>query len=234
MVMTDFLQILLPSLLYLQYWLIAWLCHFYFISTTNVRHKVFIWIKRSFSRFLPHLLLMSVVLSLALSVLLGSDRLSQPQPSENTTLGYNLHNLTFNFLPIMLSTFIGCWTPFIIGLISVGFTVSSFLIHIGNMKQSVGGFTAPQLGVYTRAIWTMTLLILISVAYNLSEIFGMIGFFNQDDQHLLNWLFGVSFPTVEAAIIIQASSKLRKMLHIRWWAESGNIQNKSAKDQKGK
>ncbi|XP_073502368.1 taste receptor type 2 member 4-like [Phyllobates terribilis] len=201
---------IITVLMYFQYWLITWLCLFYFTRTTTFSHKFFIWLKRNIPQLLPYLLLISAVLSFAVSILFIPNGISQPQPSGNATL--ILPDFTFNTLYMMLFTFLGCWTPFIVSFLSAGFTASSLLTHIRNMKQGVLGFTRPQLKIYVNAVRTMTLLILLSVSYYLVAIFGLAIPFKLDDLHLLNWLFGVSYPTIEVAIIIQSNTKLRRML----------------------
>ncbi|XP_077129955.1 taste receptor type 2 member 4-like [Ranitomeya variabilis] len=208
----EFFFILVTVLMYFQYWLNSWLCLFYFTSTTTFSHRFIVWSKRNIPRFLPYLLSISAVLSFATGVLFIPDGINQPQPSGNVTLDFALPGYTYSTLHMMLFTFLCCWPPFIISFLSAGFTASFLLTHIRNMKQGVLGFTRPQMKIYVNAVRTMTFLILLSVSYYLVVIWCVAIPFKLDDLHLVNGLFGVSYPTIEVAIIIQSNSKLRKML----------------------
>ncbi|KAM4024055.1 taste receptor type 2 member 2-like [Anomaloglossus baeobatrachus] len=214
----EFFLTLITVLMYFQYWLIAWLCLFYFSSTTTFSHKFIVWLKRHIPRLLPYLPLVSAALSFAVSILFIPEGITQPQPSVNVTLDSGFPDYTLNTVYMMLFTFLCCWPPFIISLVSAGFTASSLITHIRNMKRGVLGFTRPQLKIYINALRTMTLLILLSVSYYLMVIWCLAIPYRLDDLHLLNGFFGVSFPTIEAAIIIQSNSKLRKTL--RSWSSS--------------
>ncbi|KAM4024056.1 taste receptor type 2 member 40-like [Anomaloglossus baeobatrachus] len=212
----GFYLTLITALMYFQYWLIAWLCLLYFSSTTTFSHKFIVWLKRHIRRLLPYLLLVSAAVSFAVSILFIPEGFTEP--SVNVTLDSGFPDYTLNTVFMMLFTFLCCWPPFIISLVSAGFTASSLITHIRNMKRGVLGFTRPQLKIYINAVRTMTLLILLSVSYYLIAIFGFAIHYRLDDLHLLDWFFGVSFPTIEAAIIIQSNSKLRKTL--RSWSSS--------------
>ncbi|XP_073490714.1 taste receptor type 2 member 40-like [Aquarana catesbeiana] len=203
---------IVPYHLQFSYWLIAWLCTYYFTTITNIRHQIFIWMKRTLNSFLPHLLFLSAVVSLILPVQ-SVWSIHIQISDDNSTLSSILPKFHLSkpdsivLLIICLCSFL----PFLVTLGSLVVTMSSLFIHIWKVKKNDSGFAPPNLQAHVSAVRTMISFLLLSVLVNVAEIVktAATGLLCQSFQ-LIIFLTVTAFALAEAAIIIQSSRKLKK------------------------
>nr|DBA18936.1 TPA: hypothetical protein GDO54_014827 [Pyxicephalus adspersus] len=212
----NFFVVAASWFMFFSYWLTAWLCVYYFVSVTNFHQQIVVCLKRTFTSALPYLLLISGMGSFALSFTSLWDARVKLENKDNITLHATaIIPYGFSKLFIILATLFGCWIPFALTSISIGLTLSSILRHVWRLKQNNFNCSAPQLKAHLNAIRTMVLLFLLCTSSYIMALFAFEVEFSSDDIYLLNCLFIMSYPTVEAVILIQASSKLKKMFQIK-------------------
>ncbi|KAM5152757.1 taste receptor type 2 member 40-like [Mantella aurantiaca] len=204
------------SLMYCSYWLSAWLCIYYCISITNLSHRVFAQVKKTFSIYLPHLLLLSMVVSFIITLpIIWTVRVMINQSLGNGSYdsAVTSASFSFNFPYIQAANFLGCCFPFLLTLISVGVTVSSLLKHMWKVKQHDSGFDGSKFRAHIHAISTMILFLTLFIIFYVDEsLFFMMDLSTKGPMTVTGWIIFTSFPLAESIIIIQASAKLRRFL----------------------
>ncbi|XP_040211586.1 taste receptor type 2 member 4-like [Rana temporaria] len=204
------IMIIIPFHLKFSYWLIAWLCAYYCTTITNIR--IFTWMKRILVSFLPHLLFLSVVVSFILPVL--SVLYLQVQISDDNSTLSNGFRVSIPDSVVLLVMCFCSFPPFLVTLGALVVTMSSLFRHIRKVKKNDSGFAPPNLQAHVSAVRTMILFLLLALIVNVAEIVKLMGlsFFNfsMGTAEFIIWLLAVTFPSAEAAIIIQSSRKLKK------------------------
>ncbi|XP_069841090.1 putative taste receptor type 2 member 33 [Dendropsophus ebraccatus] len=192
-----------------NYWLTAVLCVYYCTNITTGGHYVFVWLRRNLSSHLLHMLLVSGLGLVALCIPLLS--FCSIDPPENTTYqsgvtqGVSLQNLPYK----AISTVLGCFLPFTIALVCTTFTSWFLIKHMWRMRETKQGFTGATLKAQIKATRTMILFLLISVIYNVIQIlFLSIISGTTDVVMVMTLLVILSYPMLEAIVIIQSSAKL--------------------------
>ncbi|MEE6499584.1 hypothetical protein FKM82_003506 [Ascaphus truei] len=207
------------SLLYLSFWLTAWLCVYYCIKIANFIHHLFFRVKLWISSVLLKLLLMSALGSFIISVP-SLWICYQIDPQENST-----HSLAANcsgenepyafYLSFMvIAAVLGCCLPFLLSFISIGLTLTSLWRHVWRMKQNAYDFSIPRLQVHSRATRNMILLVVLSMSICIAE-FCLVLFPYHPEDILTNICrhFILCYPTAQAFILIQGNIKLRRVCH---------------------
>ncbi|XP_077305931.1 taste receptor type 2 member 2-like [Lithobates pipiens] len=203
----------LPFQMYFSSWLISWLCAYYCIRIVHFTHQVFIWVRRTLSSWLPWGLVLSGVGSVALCI--GNIWTVKMTPGYyNSTL---LDTTYMETIPLSLTftaicLFLGVCLPFIISSVSLLTTAVSLFRHIWNIKHQDSGFSPAQVQVHVNAIRTMILLLLLDVLFYIAVMTVNNILNNTNPMSIACWIGVIVFPTLEAAIIIQSSSVLRKMV----------------------
>ncbi|MEE6519062.1 hypothetical protein FKM82_030519, partial [Ascaphus truei] len=208
-----FLQI---SLIFLNFWLTAWLCVYYCIKIANFMHRLFFRVKLWVSSVLQKLLLMSAVGSFIISVpLLWTCRQIDPQENSTYSLTANCSAVSetsaFYISNTVIAAVLGSCLPFLLSLISIGLTLTSLWGHVWRMKQKTSDFSIPRLQVHSRAARTMILLVVLSMAVCITEIY--LFFFLYDPENILIiicWYLTLSYPAAQAFLLIQGNTKLRR------------------------
>ncbi|XP_040211585.1 taste receptor type 2 member 40-like [Rana temporaria] len=208
--------VLIPFHLYFNYWLIAWLSTHYWTNITNLKHRTFVWIKRSFSSSVPLLLLLSAIVSL--SIALPSIWCLHAGVSGQNSTSSRISLSGFDFIPLACATI--CLS-FSLILVSLLITTSSLLSHVRNMKQNGQGLSASRVQAHVSAVRTMILLLLLSAIISTADL---LIFMPQPhfppSIYPIAWSILAFFPSLEASIIIQSSPKLRKMFLQTFCAET--------------
>ncbi|MEE6519061.1 hypothetical protein FKM82_030519 [Ascaphus truei] len=205
-----FLQI---SLIFLNFWLTAWLCVYYCIKIANFMHRLFFRVKLWVSSVLQKLLLMSAVGSFIISVpLLWTCRQIDPQENSTYSLTANCSAVSetsaFYISNTVIAAVLGSCLPFLLSLISIGLTLTSLWGHVWRMKQKTSDFSIPRLQVHSRAARTMILLVVLSMAVCITEIY--LFFFLYDPENILIiicWYLTLSYPAAQAFLLIQGNTK---------------------------
>ncbi|XP_056392712.1 taste receptor type 2 member 40-like [Hyla sarda] len=200
-------------LIYYTFWLTALLCVYYCTNITTCSHHIFVWLKRSLSSYLLHILLVSGLGLLTICIPIfwfGSI-----EPPGNITDESKLFQGTFSIAAPYRTTssILGFFLPLAIAFVSTAFTSWSLLSHMWRMKQNNPGFTRSKFQTQINATRTMILFLLICVIFNVIQMFiAIIPLSSFDTIVIVTWFVNLFYPLAEAAIIIQSSAKLRNSL----------------------
>ncbi|KAM5152732.1 taste receptor type 2 member 40-like [Mantella aurantiaca] len=206
------------SLAYCSFWLTGWLCVHYCVTIANLGHRWMIGLKRLLSSFLPHVLVLSFTGPGLMGVLSMwmVDVVFEVTPLTNLTGSACGNRSTFhlNAAYRAVSALLGCCLPFVLSLISASMTISSLIRHITKMKLNVSGYTRSNLQVLIRAARTMVLFLALSVLFYVFQLIfsATITSAYPEVIPVLSSFIIMSFPSAEAAVIIQAVPKLREKI----------------------
>ncbi|MEE6511628.1 hypothetical protein FKM82_018281, partial [Ascaphus truei] len=193
-------------LVFLSFWLTAWLCVYYCIKISKLHDRSFpelmkLWV----SSVLQKLLLMSAVGSFIISV--PSLWLCHCSAVSETT-NYYISNITI--VPTLVTAAVlGCCLPFLLSITSIGLTLTSLWGHVWRMKQKTSDVSIPRLQVHSRAARNMILLVVLSMSMFLSQIYPL--FFNNDPKEILSYICLYTlmcYPTAQAFLLILGNTKL--------------------------
>ncbi|XP_056392713.1 taste receptor type 2 member 9-like [Hyla sarda] len=205
--------IVITFLNFYSYWLTALLCVYYCTNITTCGHHIFVWLKRSLSSYLLHILLVSGLGSLTISI--PEIWICSKKSASNSTYHcISIRGAFFeNFAYKTISSMLGCFLPFAIVFVSTTFPSWSLLIHMWRMKQNNPGFTQSNFQTQINATRTMILFLLIFVICGVTQMFFIILRSNDSDGVMIAiWFIILSYPMSEAIVIIQSSAKLRNSL----------------------
>ncbi|XP_073490763.1 taste receptor type 2 member 9-like [Aquarana catesbeiana] len=213
----GFMNTSIYFLTYYNFWLTAWLSAHYCTSITNLSYGFFIWLKRIVSNFLGQLLFLTAlgvfIVSAPGSWIVFEESI---QSSENSTeasvIGF--HKLLSYFVP---ANTLGCILPFCLSLLCLVLTFNFLLKHVWRVKNNDSGSTRPNLQAHVTALRTIFFLLLIFTLFCVSRVL----IFPQNSLLLrVSLCLQIFSPSVEAAIIFQASNKLRWIILRRFWRKS--------------
>ncbi|XP_077305950.1 taste receptor type 2 member 40-like [Lithobates pipiens] len=201
-------------LAYYSFWLTFWLSAHYCTTITNLSYGFFIWLKRIVSNFLSHLLFLTALGTFIVSVPgFWAVYTENIQSSENST-GASLPRFHFSLFYFVPVTFLGVILPFCLSLLCLVLTSSFLLRHVWRVKNNDSGSTRPNLQAHVTALRTIFFLLLIFTFFCMSHM----GHFLQNFSLLIvYWDLQLLSPSVEAAVIFQASNKLRRIFLRRFW-----------------
>ncbi|XP_075687762.1 taste receptor type 2 member 40-like [Rhinoderma darwinii] len=206
--------IALPFLMYYTFWLTAWLCAYYCSSITTFSHRLFPWMKRCLTTSLPRLLVSTGLASFVISfpaIWIIFVNIQGQYIGNGTFVLSSLGIASRSIVYTAVVNLLGCCLPFVVIFVSLVTSVSSLLRHVWNIKQNNSERIRPKLQSHINAIRTMTLLLILSGTFYTAEniLFSIESM--EDVKFVVSWFLIIVFPTAEAAIIIQASLKLRKI-----------------------
>ncbi|XP_077306196.1 taste receptor type 2 member 40-like [Lithobates pipiens] len=204
-------------LIYYNYWLTFWLSAHYCTTITNLSYGFFIWIKRIVSNFLSQLLFLTALGVFIVSVpgfwAFRAKSLIQSSVNNTNISGISLDKV---FSYHVSENTLGVILPFCLSFLCLVLTSSFLLRHVWRVKNNDSGSTRPNLQGHVTALRTIFFLLLIFTFFcgyqvmifvpsSLSIVFGNL--------QLLS-------PSVEAAVIFQASNKVRRIILRRFWTRS--------------
>ncbi|XP_040211632.1 taste receptor type 2 member 8-like [Rana temporaria] len=202
-------------LIYYSFWLTFWLSAHYCTSITNLSYGFFIWIKRIVSNFLSLLLFLTALVLFIVTVpgflILYGESISS---SENST------EASDNKFHEIFSGYMAATTlvlPFCLSLLCLVLTSSFLLRHVWRVKNNDSGSTRPNLQAHVTALRTIFFLFLIFTIFCMSQAFLFLPNFSL---FIVGWNLQLLSPSVEAAVIFQASNKLRRIILRRFWTRS--------------
>ncbi|XP_073490746.1 taste receptor type 2 member 40-like [Aquarana catesbeiana] len=220
--LSGFLNTSLYVLMYYNFWLTFWLSAHYCTSITNLSYGFFIWLKRIVSNFLNQLLFLTAlgmfIVRVPGSLVVNAESI---QPSENRTedSGKMFHEIFSYRVP---ANFLGIILPFCLSLLCLVLTSSFLLRHVWRVKNNDSGSTRPNLQAHVTALRTIFFLLLISTFFCMSQL--DVFFQNSQTFPAVCWNLQILSPPVEAAVIFQASNKLRRIILRRFWTRSQNTE----------
>ncbi|XP_073490771.1 taste receptor type 2 member 9-like [Aquarana catesbeiana] len=210
-------------LIYCNFWLTFWLSAHYCTSITNLRYGFFIWLKRIVSNFLSQLLFLTALGMFIVSVpnVWAVNEESPFQSSGNSTgvPGIRIYQILFYFVS---ANTLGCILPFCLSLLCLVLTSSFLLRHVWRVKNNDSGSTRPNLQAHVTALRTIFFLLLIFTFFCMSQVLMIIRKSTKFSKLLpaISWTLQLLSPSVEAAVIFQASNKLRRIILGRFWTRS--------------
>ncbi|XP_077306003.1 taste receptor type 2 member 40-like [Lithobates pipiens] len=203
----------------LSYLLTAFLCAYYCSAISNLQFFIFVWVKRAITTFLPKLLLLSAMGSFLINI--PSIWVTSVTPHEQS-----MGNSTNNSMIIRGTMFVdrfykitvdilGIYLPFILTLLSLMVTIFILVRHMWNNKDTNTNFNCHKIQALVNATRTMLLFLVFHVLFYLCGHYAMLSVYDSiDPVSKISWFFVLLRPTVEALIIIQASSKLRERFQV--------------------
>ncbi|XP_073490734.1 taste receptor type 2 member 40-like [Aquarana catesbeiana] len=205
-------------LVYYNYWLTAWLSIHYCTSITNLSYGFFIWLKRIVSNFLSQLLFLTALGMFIVSVpgFWAVNEESLIQSSVNNT---NVSVITLDkvFSYHVPADILGIILPICLSLLCLVLTFSFLLRHVWRVKNNDSGSTRPNLQAHVTALRTIFFLLLIYTFLCVSEVIHILPSYSLS---IVFWNLQLLSPSVEAAVIFQASKKLRRIIVRRFWTRS--------------
>ncbi|XP_073490754.1 taste receptor type 2 member 40-like [Aquarana catesbeiana] len=213
-----FLSTSIYFLIYYNFWLTFWLSAHYCTSITNLSYGFFIWLKRIMSNFLSQLLFLTALGMFIVRVpgFWAVNEESFIQSSVNST-NSSVIGLDKVFSYVVLADILGIILPFCLSLLCLVLTFSFLLRHVWRVKNNDSGSTRPNLQVHVTALRTIFFLLLI---YTFFCVYQVIPFLSNYSLSILFWNLQLLSPSVEAAVIFQASNKLRRIILRRFWTRS--------------
>ncbi|XP_040211610.1 taste receptor type 2 member 40-like [Rana temporaria] len=216
-------------LFYYSFWLTFWLSAHYCTSITNLSYGFFIWIKRIVSNLLSHLLFLTALGMFIVSVpwfwAVYAGRLLQSSENSTEASSNSSHDL---FSYYVSANTLGIFLPFFLSLLCLVLTFSFLLRHVWRVKNNDSGSTRPNLQAHVTALRTIFFLLLISTCVCMSR---MDIFLLNSPLTILFWALQSLSPSAEAAVIFQASNKLRRIILRRLWTRSlRNPETKNVED----
>ncbi|XP_040211639.1 taste receptor type 2 member 9-like [Rana temporaria] len=215
----GFMNTSIYFLTYYSFWLTFWLSAHYCTSITNLSYGFFIWIQRIVSNFLSHLLFLTalgvfiVTVPGFLAVYGGSIPSSENSTEDSITRLWlsNSYYVPANTLCVIL--------PFFLSLLCLVLTFSFLLRHVWRVKNNDSGSTRPNLQAHVTALRTIFFLLLIFTFFCVSQV---AMFLRKSSLLILiiSWSLRILSPSGEAAVIFQASNKLRRIILRRFWTRN--------------
>ncbi|XP_073490749.1 taste receptor type 2 member 40-like [Aquarana catesbeiana] len=204
-------------LVYYNFWLTFWLSAHYCTSITNLSYGFFIWLKRIVSNFLSQLLFLTALGMFIVSVPWFWTANAESIPSsENSTETSGIELYAFFSYSVTAHT-LGVTLPFCLSLLCLVLTFSFLLRHVWRVKNNDSGSTCPNLQVHVTALRTICFLLHIFTFFCVSQ---MDIFLKNSPLYSVFWNLQLLSPSVEAAVIFQASNKLRRTILRRFWTRS--------------
>ncbi|XP_077306195.1 taste receptor type 2 member 40-like [Lithobates pipiens] len=205
-------------LTYYNFWLTFWLSAHYCTTITNLSYGFFIWLKRIVSNFLSHLLFLTALGIVIVSVLgfwaVNEESLIQSSVNSTNVSVISLYKVFSYYVP---ANTLGVILPFCLSLLCLVLTSSFLLRHVWRVKNNDSGSTRPNLQAHVTALRTIFFLLLIFTFFCMYQV---ISFLQSSSLSVGFWNLQLLSPSVEAAIIFQASNKLRRIILRRFWIRS--------------
>ncbi|KAM5152754.1 taste receptor type 2 member 40-like [Mantella aurantiaca] len=202
---------------YCNFWLTAWLSAYYCTSITNLSYGIFIWIKGIVSNYLNHVLVLTS-LGICIMSVPGIWNLNAEiiiQASENGS-EFSVIKLYYNYYYFVPANILGYILPSCLSLLCLVLTFSFLVKHVWRVKNNDSGSTRPNLQAHVTALRTIFFLLFICTFFLMSqvimafpislELFPLLP--------IVSWNLRLLTPLAEAAIISQASNKLKKIMRI--------------------
>ncbi|XP_077306194.1 taste receptor type 2 member 40-like [Lithobates pipiens] len=213
-----FMSTSINFLIYYNFWLTFWLSAHYCTTITNLSYGFFIWIKRIVSNFLSHLLFLTALGLFIVSVpgfwAVNEENIIQSSVNSTNVSVISLYKVFSYFVS---ATTLGVILPFCLSLLCLVLTSSFLLRHVWRVKNNDSGSTRPNLQAHVTALRTIFFLLLIFTFFCGYQV---ISFLPSSSLSIVLANLQLLSPLVEAAVIFQASNKLRRIILRRFWTRS--------------
>ncbi|KAM5152739.1 taste receptor type 2 member 7-like [Mantella aurantiaca] len=207
-------------LTYYSFWLTAWLSIHYCTSITNLSYGIFIWIKGIMSNFLTHILFLIAlgIFFMSISGIWTVNAECIIQSCENVTDDSTIRFREMYYYSMSVNI-LGCVLPFCLSLLCLVLAFSFLVRHVWRVKNNDSGSTRPNLQAHVTALRTIFFLLLMFTFFCISQVLMIIQKFPKVTDPILtaSWNLQILAPSIEAAVIFQASNKLKRIILRRFW-----------------
>ncbi|XP_040285757.1 taste receptor type 2 member 40-like [Bufo bufo] len=188
-------------------WFGTLLSVFYCMKISTYNHSLFMSVKTRISKFVPWLIVGSLLASLASSLPIGWCVFTQNSlVSSNITLLANV----LNFSNLFLIYNIGSSLPLVLCCVSVVLLMKYLWEHTRKMKES-GTFHNPTLESHFRVLRSMAFFFFLYVSYYIIVNLTTTGVVRHDSPWIiLCSIFTSAIPVLHSAVLIFSNSKLRR------------------------
>ncbi|XP_068943158.1 taste receptor type 2 member 134-like [Petaurus breviceps papuanus] len=199
------------------FWFTTWLAVFYCVKISSFTHPIFLWLKWRISRFVPWLLLWSLLISTLISIpffIKGYHIAQLPitgNYSEKTTFIDRIHTFQLHFsLPLQVFILL---TSFLFFLGSTMLLISSMCRHLGKMQHHNAGPQDPSMQVHITALKSFFFFLIVYTSYVIPVIINTITPISVFSFHFWAWeVVTYAGISIHPAFLILNSSKLRRTL----------------------
>ncbi|XP_036614892.1 taste receptor type 2 member 134-like [Trichosurus vulpecula] len=204
------------------FWFTTWLAVFYCVKISSFTHPIFLWLKWRISRYVPWLLLWSLVICtlICISSFLKTYLVFQlpvtGNHSEKTTLDDRTRALQMHFfLPLQMFILL---IPFFFFLVSIILLISSLYRHMGNMQHHSAGPQDLSMQVHTTTLKSLFFFLILYTSYVLPLIISLRARISVcSSQFWISQVVIYAGISIHPAFLILNNSRLRralkKMLH---------------------
>ncbi|XP_068943160.1 taste receptor type 2 member 134-like [Petaurus breviceps papuanus] len=200
----------------ITFWFTTWLAVFYCVKISSFTHPIFLWLKWRISRYVPWLLLWSLLVSTLIfipSFVNKCDIFHLPVTgnySEKTALDKTraLQRLSYLSLKIFFLLI-----PFLFFLASTILLISSLCQHLRNMQHHSAGPQDPSMQVHITTLKSVFFFLILYASSVLSLITTLIAPISVCNSGFWVWEVGTyAGITIHPAFLILNSTKLRRAL----------------------
>ncbi|XP_063789028.1 taste receptor type 2 member 40-like [Pseudophryne corroboree] len=197
-------------------WNTAWLSICYCVKLVTVTHRIFLWVKMWFPSSITKLLIGSAIWSVLVNLpFIWTVQIMFPQ-NTNITDGSVRSAMKLKILYTVLNLLLSYVLPFTLTAICIGLSVMSLLHHVWRIRQNVSqDSSSPQLQALVRAAVTMTLRVVLDLTFLIILIYTFAVSLNVSPViETLFWVYLISYPSVQAFILIFGNPKLKRSLMV--------------------
>uniref|UniRef100_A0A8D0C5K6 Taste receptor type 2 n=1 Tax=Salvator merianae TaxID=96440 RepID=A0A8D0C5K6_SALMN len=157
---------------FMRYWLTAWLCVFYCVKILNSTHSFFLWWKMRISRLVPRFILGSCVVSFLASFFIALTISIQLQTNKtvnvtNITKAGKMEELSKNANIFFL--IIGSTCPLLAVFICSVLVVASLCQHACKMTSKGSNLRNLQTEAHVKAAWTVFSLLVLYISFYVAQ-----------------------------------------------------------------
>ncbi|XP_063789016.1 taste receptor type 2 member 41-like [Pseudophryne corroboree] len=197
-------------------WNTAWLSICYCVKLVTVTHQIFLWVKMWFPSSITKLLIGSAIWSVLVNLpFIWTVQMMFPQ-NTNITDGSVRSAMKLKILYTVLNLLLSYVLPFTLTATCIGLSVTSLLHHVWRIRQNVSqDSSSPQLQALVRAAVTMTLRVVLDLTFLIILIYSFAVSLNVSPViETLFWVYLISYPSVQAFILIFGNPKLKRSLMV--------------------
>lgn len=200
--------------IYASFWFTVCLCIYYCLQIVIFSNPFLVRLKLEIPKLVPCFLVTSVLTSVAISVpAVWSTYRELPTENApvNRSLGSNVPKLSIAYL--LPSNIIGCTIPLILVGISNGLILKSLGTNSRNIEKITSNTISPRTEARERAARTVGLLLVLYLAFYISEIIMFVDLFPPSSAGFCVSLMVIySYSPAQSVILILGSPKLKKAI----------------------
>ncbi|XP_075421229.1 taste receptor type 2 member 39-like [Ascaphus truei] len=197
-------------IMYMNFWLIAWLCFFFYVKIASLKHVFLFRINLRLPQILPKLLLASALGCLLISfpIIL----ITATKPSINATGNATMDYIGHHWITWCTSIF-GCFLPLTLVAFSTSYTLISLFKLARRMGKTMGDPSKRSLQAHWGAARTMIFLLLLFVLFFLFvSLFATNNVPTKQHWPSLFFAFQLSHAPIQSFILITGNTKMRRAI----------------------